>query len=103
MYSPQEHTLTTGREPVAAARAPTTSTREQAHTPATVRRNQGRRTTGGRMGLRWGMGFISARLSASFSCRASSTLERISSTSTVMKSRVDTALISGLTRFLVMP
>ena len=101
MYSPQEHTFTTRSDwtdrPVTTSSAVST----QAMTPAATRRST-------LLGRRWCfIGAPEAAVAAAWCSRRAAWLSRrlmmASSTSTVTNSRVEMALISGLTRFLVMP
>ena len=104
MYSPQEHTLTTGREPVAWLRKATDARKAQASAPAAPRRTQRKRGSASFCRRRSNAeGRRTIPLRSRLSCRASFTLEITSSASTDRNSRVEMALTSGVTRFLVMP
>ena len=96
--------MTTGREPVSLASTTTVKRKAQASAAAVPRRTQRKRGSAilcpsfSRAVDRWAAPF---RLRAS--ARTSFRLDSTSSTSTDRNSKVETALISGVTRFLVMP
>ena len=103
MYSPQEHTFTTGWEEVAPVSSTTTTINPQARAALAPRR------THRQPGAAMRMDSFSKKEGSRISCRASRRSWRISRTlfstsraSTDRNNRVDTAFTSGVMRFLVM-